>query len=180
MESIFRHSANSYSEPDKHSYFHGVWCSLLLPLAYTVTSFKTPPESYSLIVTSLLLGSYSIYFAKSFGFLNFLRNKTSERIPVTYISFEALQFGIQHFAVITTLGLILSQWLPIQSAVWVCISLAAYISYLPRLFLIFPKSFTFGEGCLVLQSLIIFVASSVQSLERPLDQPVSISKKLNK
>ena len=180
MESNFRPSSNSYSEPGKHSYSQGVWCSLLLPLAYTVTSFKTPPESYSLIITSLLLGSYSIYFATSFGFLNFFRNETSERTSVKCIPFETLQFGIQHCAVITTLGLILSLWLPIQAAILVCISLAAYIFHLPRLFLTFPKSFTFGEGCLALQSLVLFAASSVQSLWRPLDQPVSISRKLNK
>jgi hypothetical protein len=38
--------------------------------------------------------------------------------------------------------------------------LAAFVFYLPKLFRKFPKSFTFGEGCLVLQSVLLFVASS--------------------
>jgi hypothetical protein len=160
METVFRIDSD-----------HGAWCSLLLPLTYTVISFKTLPKSYTLIVTSLLFGAYSIFLAISCDVL--FRN-TREKKSTEYIKRKASKFGIQNYAVITVLGLMLYSWLPIQEAILVCMCLTAYKFYLPRMFLTFQKSFTFGEGCLALQSLLLFVASSVQSFWSSFDRTVSI------
>jgi hypothetical protein len=43
---------------------------------------------------------------------------------------------------------------PLLSTFITAIGLSAYVFYLPRIFINFKKSFTFGEGCLILQALI--------------------------
>ena len=41
---------------------------------------------------------------------------------------------------------------------------AGFVYHLPRLFIRFPKSFSLGEGCLVVQAAVLFISMALISL----------------
>jgi hypothetical protein len=144
MNSYFRDNAD-----------HGVWCALLLPISIGVSNLKFSTESLSSsssFYLSACFALYSLYLANTFRIFPFSEtsqkeNKVIEKTFGSWI-FVAASAIVQFF------------WFPWRTIIVNSLSLAAFVFYLPKLFRKFPKSFTFGEGCLVLQSVLLFVASS--------------------
>ncbi len=127
---------------------HGVWCALLLPISIRVSNLKFSTQSLSSTSSfylSTCFALYSLYLANTFRIFPFSEtsqreNKVFEKTFGSWI-FVAASAIVQYF------------WFPWHTIIVNSLSLAAFIFNLPKLFRKFPKSFTFGEGCLVLQTL---------------------------
>ena len=150
---------------------HGVWVALLLPIAIGVSNYKssasvTPTSSsstssWSLFFLSTCFAIHSLYLAKTLRILPSSRAGQKEKREIK----KSSTFANSIFVAVS--GIFQFLWFPWHTVVINSLTLSAFIFYLPKLFQNFRKSFTFGEGCLVLQSLLLFVSRSdkILSLE---------------
>ena len=131
MKSYFREKADS-----------GVWCAVLIPLAVSVTSFKlTFDTDLSTVILSIYLAVYSSIFHTASKTRSLAHNLTLDGVGFIFFASIAQSF-----------------LLPLHKIAVNATSLLIYVFFLPKLFITCPKSFTLGEGCLVLQSTVLFVS----------------------
>jgi len=138
----------------------GLWLCFLLPTAMTLTyinrTTNTHQSSYhTATILSWFLSIHSTYYALSTPLPSFqdsqirkdLINSSKRHLPAIVIT------------TVIVLILILSM-LGILGFVLCIIGYATFMLLLPKFFSTFKRSFSYGEGCLVLQSLVIFGAKS--------------------
>ncbi len=159
MASVFRENSD-----------HGVWCSLLIPLAIGISNFKHSNGDFSTFLLATFLGIFSLYSALKFCKGEKVKeNEQRNSFSLVKVVFIVASVIIQSY-----------YWLPTHKIIINIICLAGYIFHLPHLFVTFPKSFTFGEGCLVLQSLVLFVSQSDALLVSQVEDSPSIARKVAK
>jgi len=129
----------------------GVWCAFLIPSAVSVASSKLASHTdWSIVILSTCLALSSLIEAKRQRV--YIDRWLNPSTDLTFV-------GVGFVAIAAIAQLFVLSLSPHETIVN-SLSLFAYVFYLPKLYRSFPKSFTFGEGCLVLQSLVIFVARS--------------------
>ena len=138
----------------------GVWCACLVPLCLLVSRFKGNQLSDPLDLQMLTLSAFLTL--SSFTSWYRIKHETSPRdkrnllydtekidlMATIYLSFVTvfMMSGLTFGSLVTILGQVF------------------YIKCIPLIFSSFPESFTFGEGCIALQSVILFVVHTVTSL----------------
>jgi hypothetical protein len=147
---------------------HGIWCSLLIPFAIGVSNFKHSNGDFSTFLLATFLGIFSLYSAfKICKGETVKENELRNNFRIIKVFFIVASVIVQSY-----------NWLPTYKIIINTICLAGYISHLPHMFVTFPKSFTFGEGCLVLQSLVLFVSQSDALLLSQVEDSPSIARKV--
>ncbi len=158
MASVFRDKAD-----------HGIWCSLLIPITIEVSSYKHSNGDLPTTLLATFLGIFSIFSAYKLC--------RAERVNENEL--KKTSFNIVEVIFMVASGIVQSYyWLPPYKVIINTMCLAGYIFHLPHLFVTFPKSFTFGEGCLVLQSLLLFVSRSDDLLLSQVEDSPSIARKV--
>jgi len=138
----------------------GLWLCFLLPTAMMLTyinrTTNTHQSSYqSASILSWFLSIYSIYYALSKPLLSFQNSQ---------IRRDFMNIFKKHLPAIVTMLVIVFKLVLMTLGILgflLCIfGLMAYKVFLPKFFSTFKYSFSYGEGCLVLQSLVVFIIKS--------------------
>ena len=142
----------------------GVWCSILVPAAIFVST-----SDLSTLSLASTLAACSVFEA----YRQSLAFETGKKKP-----FSKAPSSSSDVAIVLLAGTLQAAYLPLNKALINAVSLWLFELLLPRLFVTFPKSFTFGEGCLALQSFVIFVSKStniftIEAIDTPRHEQAS-------
>jgi len=174
--------------------YRGVWCCFLIPVALFSSLDQLDSDlehtcfilSCFLCVASLINAYYFVYSATEEGPVRYLigsvvsdlfeRRKSVEARVTRKVSLQCHppqppkepQFSRSRYLLILGSALVATVWfarcfyLPVVIVALTCLTF--YFLFLPTIFQTFPLSFTFGEGCVALQGLILFTLKASVSL----------------
>lgn len=138
----------------------GLWLCFLLPIALMLTyinrTTNTHQSSYqTATILSWFLSIHSIYFALS---------KPLPSFQDLQIRKDFMKFSKSHLpAIMTMIVIVMIVILTMLGILGFILCIFGYMTFkvlLPRFFSTFKNSFSYGEGCLVLQSLVVFIVKS--------------------
>ena len=142
---------------------HGLWLCFLLPLAMMLSNFNTtnikttyPISNQTTNILAYILAIYSTFYALSTP----LPSLQDSQIRIDILNFVKGQLPVIVSVTVIILLLILTK-LGVLGFLLCTIGFLAFKKLLPKVFVTYKRSFSYGEGCLVLQSLIIFGAKSM-------------------
>ena len=155
----------------------GLWLCFLLPIAMMLTYINVSTHQTSNLTGTLLafvLSIHSTYFALSAPLPSLQKSKIRKSL---------LTYSKHNFPLIVTMTVIVLIMILTTLGVFefllcsVCFMI--FRRMLPKLFPAFKQSFSYGEGCLVLQSLLVFSAKSFLSFIHDEHDPSTVEGSFN-
>ena len=151
----------------KHSQT-GEWCSLLVPLAIIAPLinnkiFSTQDMLLIIQCVFITILSHKLWYAIDAS-TNLSKHEKSSPAGQTYMSKDKTKNTCMVIVICLCLTVV---WLVTginRSGIITLIGILAYPCFLPLLFSTFPGSFTYGEGCIVMQSVTLFIINTFTKL----------------
>ena len=144
----------------------GLWLVWLLPLAFISSNSPAVLHLQSHVIATnvaFVMSLYSTMFAlNSFPCVTLKTFIALMKAPATVITNDRLSQKSVAICVLILWGLSAFK-VTLLSCILSSVALAAFVWLLPHVFINFRQSFSYGEGCLVLQSVVIFCTKALAS-----------------